>query len=339
MSLEELGEDELMHIIFSNLQTLTLAGTSTYFHFVINRNLASQRILRVDVDDTNIPLSDFLCRRMTALDHLEVTGRSFALRVLKQATMLDFSTIPLSSLDAIWLAPHLRANRLLHAVRPADDWLNVELLSSFGRKQWRTLSEAKRTGPLFDCECCLIAGMLCIPQEELMNVPRQLCGLWWRLGLWWRRRFCLELTLMDLGSSSGISLAAAEQRCGSELFDCRNDLHESAVHPVCSAQLALHNYRNALSAKRQDQQRRSCRIHTRSTFSLMCSHMPVAGQLGIGLLLLVALRMQEDVYARQTGYSGALCSQHPLRVFNVRQRRYIEGGNTFEGRTALVDTD
>mmetsp|Transcript_12579 Transcript_12579/g.27171 ORF Transcript_12579/g.27171 Transcript_12579/m.27171 type:complete len:341 (-) Transcript_12579:469-1491(-) len=315
---DSLPEDAILTIAENELALLPRLGCcSASLRMRVRSILSTQRAICFFSEALQGLQLNALVTHMPMLELMQIDGRCIMLRDIRHARILDFSDgcekCSLSPLAALALAPLLRENRELSYVRVERHWLYVRTLRGAALRPtpWSAVATSKENRPMSDSECCLAAGL--IEPAASRGWRAALCTISDVLTLahFFRPRG-LHVNLRGLSHVSVGALGAAEIRCHFELTDLSP--------PVLArgAQLELLRIRRQSAHGRGSRRGRSDRLGC-------CSRVPVAVQLVLSWMVLLAMRIQEDAFARQTGYNtGALFSQHQLRSFSLPERLRLE---------------
>lgn len=276
--------------------------------------LHEQRHLALREEDGKLLFAEALAR-LRSLEVLTIGSRSFVLSELRFEQAPDLAgDVPLTAAQAAVLAPVLRNNHGLQRVRCADSWLHVHHLTNTWAREgalfWSSIASdahararSLQLTPSCDADCVLVAGLIARPSPcaGLSAEPRLLQGLW-RCTLCRRVkpqtiRWTLELGLHGLDTLSGVALAAAETRVGGRF--------------VKAGSFGYSNAHSMFEVSRPPPKKRRG--------SQLFRWLPVL----LLALAALSLRLQENAYAIETGYGGALMPHHPLRMYDVHERHAL----------------
>lgn len=259
--------------------------------------LRAQQRLQLRAEDVTLALAELLGRELQhlSLEVLEVGGECLPLAELRTAQRLELARSP-SDEQAIVLAPLLRHNARLQCLRTPGMHVDVRRLRALRPGSvvpWSLLRQTQGQRhwlpdtPAGDAECALVAGLL----ETRRRAP---------LGSWRRwlpgalrgaaaeaPKTTLELDVCRLGAVGRRCLDAAAGRCGLKVVRLEGPWGRGPGPG-------------------------------RGEGSFCCL---VVLCLALAVPL---LRVQEDSFARQTGFPGALMAQHPLKSLTFAQRLGLE---------------
>ena len=299
-----------------------LACVCSSFRRSLHAALGAQRSLMLnesDVDGVTPEFAELLAQlpklRMLVIGEVEISTET-----LRSEALIDLCLLrpPLSFCPASFAcltAPFLRANRNLRWVRlrPCNTaWLCVVTMRKGGQLNWSAVCASSPSSRPTNAEVVMLAALL--------ESPRGSAPL------------SLQIDLRDLSPASGLALAVAERRLCREFVEIHTGVYRERYASMDAKALGC----GALTTLAGSRRRRSL---YRSLWRPRRLLRLLSGSDVVLLLLLVlacvVLRFFENRYAQATGYRGARCSSHPLRLASAVEQLALQRlprGETSGGR-------